>query len=246
MTRLLPTVDQDQEDVLESFDGSKSFQPDGEGFNLYFTKEETERYNIDSDAEIREAYVVRDGGVEWFGNVKLNAGFSKEELEEHSNENGWTTTDEYEGSRWSLSYEEPEQGTVISVDKPSIVDGSPLNNVFIKSREVILEPDMRNYDLLKAVAIEHNVDVTVRDSEGLWQKLKQSSTIDAPDVEVLSQLVANADIVTAHLNFEIPSVWISLEQLNLAVQAINEGISAVPEESITAGDIDAVAEERSA
>ena len=246
MNSPLPTADQDQEDVLEDLGGSKSFQPDSEGYNLYFTKEEAERYNIDSEAEVRETYVMRDGRVEWFGNAKLNAGFSKEELEEHGEENDWRMTDVYEGSRWSLSYEEPAQGTIISVDKPSIVDGRPLNNVFIKSREVILEPGLRNYDLLKAVAKEHNVEVTVRDSEGLWQKLKQSSEIDTPDVEVLSQLVDKADIVTAHLNFEIPSVWISLDQLDLAVEAINEGISAVPEENITAGDIDAVADERSA
>jgi hypothetical protein len=189
---------------------------------------------------------LRNGKVEWFGNAKLNAGFSKDELETHADENDWRTTDIYEGDRWSLSYEEPDQHTIISVDKPSVVEGRPLNNVFIKSREVKLEPNLTNYDLLKAVARDHNVDVTIRDSEGLWQRLKQDSNIKSPDLEVLSQLVKKADVVTGHLNFEIPSVWISLEQLDMVVDAINDGISAIPKEKIESHDLDAVSEERSA
>lgn len=228
----VPMNDSEETNMLSVSDEPKQFQPDGEGYNLYFPKHQSKRFNIDSETPVQETFVVRDGKVEWFGNAQFNAGFSKDELRRHAEERGWETTDEYDGGRWSYTFKEPEYGTLISIDEPSIVDGRPLNNVFVKSCEITLESNLKVYNILKSVANEQNLDVTIRDTEGIWQRLKHSSTIESPDPEVLTQLVRKANAVKAHLNFAHPSLWMTLEELDVLVETINEGMQAVPDENI--------------
>ena len=210
--------------VIERRQGSKEFQPDEAGHNLYFTKSESERYNLSPETLINEEYRVKNDRVEWIGRASLNAGFSSSELKEYAEQNDWETIDEYDEDQWSYSFEEPEFGTTISVDNPTIVEGEPLNNVFVRSKEVPIEPDLNGYDHLKAFAKQNGLHVGIRDNLGLWQRLKDSTGIDANDLEVLSQLAKKADIVQAHLKYQYPSVWMNLEQLGALVENINEAI----------------------
>lgn len=232
--QLLPANFHEDSEVLEEFGGEKRFQPDGEGYNLYFTKAEAERYEISPDCRTDGAFVVRNGKMEWIGRAQLGTGFSREELESYAAEQNWERVYQADGYRWSYTFEDLDSGTTISVDEPSIKDGQPLNNVFVRSQNVSLQPRLTNFDQLKGVAKAKNLDVGIRDSAGLWQRLKDANDLDVPDVEILSQITKKTEWTTAHLKFQFPSVWMSLDQLGVLVDAVNEAMEGIPKEDIIA------------
>lgn len=218
--------------IIRSYKKKLSESGSGSGVALHFEAEIAEDLKMDADTEVEVSVVDEDGDVK----VVLNdipAGFTKETFEEFAEKHGWEETDRMElDDEWSLTYRDQTRNVRIEVDSTTRINGDIVNNIFIEGPEIPVKEDLEGYRDLCVKAVQKDLRVRVRDSDGLWQRLQNSNehdTDDAPDEETFRQLVRTTDRVTVQLTTELATLTTSLAEVERAVAAIGTTVEELPE-----------------
>lgn len=221
-------------EVIRSYKQKLTGSGSGSGVALHFDAEIANTLKMDADTELEVSVVDEDGDVKVILN-EIPAGFTRETFEEFARKHGWEQTDSMElGDEWSLTYRDQTGEIRIEVDSTTHIDGDIVNNIFIEGPEIVVDDDLDAYRRLCVKAIQKDLRVRVRDSEGLWQRLKSSTahkTDDAPDEETFQQLITVADRVTVQLTAELATLTTSLEDIEQSVAAIAATVGDVSERS---------------
>lgn len=218
-----PRTDEEEPDggsVLRSFRKRLSRSGGGSGVSLHIDADLAGELRLDPDTEVTVDVVETDGDVT-LRVSDVPAGFSRAALREYADGLGWTETDSYVADdEWSLTYRDPTGLVRVEVDSTTHVDGSVVNNVFVQSEPVDVAEDPARYRALREAADGSGLRVRVRDSEGLWQRLRSSADHDAggsPDEQTLRQLLAVADGVRVQVVDEMASLNTTLEEVGETV-----------------------------
>lgn len=211
-----PPEDAEEREVVK--EETESLQRRSEGAAIYLAKEAVETYQFEIGQPVNLEFVLEDGSLKVVATTDTRGGFTKDELEKHAEEHGWTPIEKFEtGDEWSHTYEDETGRIRIEVDSYMMADGDPLDNITIFGPKVDIDEELEAYDLLKEVA-DQNAEfrLEVRDSDGIWERYQGSDKADdvtIPDRKVVEQLTQKADKVTAQLIATRPSVLTSLEEL---------------------------------
>lgn len=219
----------DERTVLRSFRKELSRSGGGDGVALYIDGDLARELHLDPATEVEVDVIERDGDV----NLRIGgvpAGFTRVALREYAERRGWTETDSYlADGEWSLTYRDPTGLVRVEVDSTTHVDGSVANNVFVRGESIEVGEDRERYRDLRATADSEGLGVRVRDSEGLWQRLRGSADHDAgeaPDESTLRQLQRAADTVRIQLVREMASLNTTLEEIGKTVEGIRSVMEA--------------------
>lgn len=221
------TTDEDGAAVIRSYKKMLKQSGGGSGVSLHFDSEVAEALKMDPDTEVEVSVVDEGGDVKVILNG-IPAGFTRETFEEFADKHDWTETSSFDvDDDWSLTYRDATGDVRIEVDSTTQIDGEVVNNIFIEGPEVPVEEDLETYSDLCMTAVQKDLRVRVRDSEGLWQRLQASTdhdTDDAPDEETFRQLISAADRVTVQFTTELATLTTSLKEIENAVEDIQETI----------------------
>lgn len=209
--------------VLRSFRKELSRSGGGDGVALYIDGDLARELHLDPATEVEVDVIERDGDVDLrIGGVP--AGFTRVALREYAERRGWTETDSYVADgEWSLTYRDPTGLVRVEVDSTTHVDGLVANNVFVQGEPVAVGEDRQRYRAVRAAAEGADLRVRVRDSEGLWQRLRGSAdheVDEVPDEPTLRQLQRAADSVRVQLVREMASLNTTLEEIGETVERI--------------------------
>ena len=221
------TTDKDGAAVIRSYKKKLKQSGGGSGVSLHFDSEVAEALKMDPDTEVEVSVVDEGGDVKVILNG-IPAGFTRETFEEFADKHDWTETSSFDvDDDWSLTYRDATGDVRIEVDSTTQIDGEVVNNIFIEGPEVPVDEDLEAYRDLCMTAVQKDLRVRVRDSEGLWQRLQASTdhdTDDAPDEETFRQLISAADRVTVQLTTELATLTTSLQEIEKAVEDIQDTI----------------------
>jgi anti-sigma regulatory factor (Ser/Thr protein kinase) len=221
------TADENGTVVIKSYRQELQESGNSSGVALHFEADIAEALKMDPNTEVEVSVVDEEGDIKVILN-NIPAGFTRETFEEFAAKHDWTQTSSLDvGDNWSLTYRDSTREVRIEVDSTTQVDGEVVNNIFIEGPEVLLEEDLEAYRDLCMIANQKDLRVRVRDSDGLWQRLKASTdhnTDDAPDEQTFQQLINATDRVTVQLTTELATLTTSLDEIERAVTAIQETV----------------------
>lgn len=221
------TKEEDETVVIKSYRKKLQESGNSSGVALHFDADVAKSLKMDPNTEVEVSVVDEDGDIKVVLN-NIPAGFTRETFEEFATKHDWTQTSSLNvGDDWSLTYRDSTGDVRIEVDSTTQVDREVVNNIFIEGPEVPVEEDLEAYRDLCMIANQKDLRVRVRDSDGLWQRLKASTnhnTDDAPDEETFQQLIDATDRVTVQLTTELATLTTSLDEIERVVKAIQETI----------------------
>lgn len=217
-----PVTDR-EEAVLRQFRKALSSSGGGGGVSLHFDADIARELRLDPNTQVHVDVLEEDGDV----TMKIRgipAGFTEAAFQEYAEEHGWKETDAFrDGDRWSHTYRDSTGLVRVEMDSQTRIDGAVVNNVFVQSDPIEVDADLERYKNLCMAAIGKDLRVRVRDSDGLWQRLRSShghETDDAPDRETFQQLLNATDRVSVQLVKEMPSLRTTLTDIGEAVDSI--------------------------
>lgn len=216
------------DEVLRKFRKSLTPSGSGGGVALHIDAEVAHEYHLDPDTEV-EVDIVEEAGDVSFQIRDIPVGFTRTDLYEFSEQRGWERVDEYEtDEEWSVTFRCSKGLVRVEIDSTTHVDGAVVNNVFIHGPAVEVDESLDRYEKLCADAYRNDLRVRVRDSEGLWQRLRSSaefSTDDAPTDDTFRQLLNASETVTVQLVKEMASLNTTLDEIGDAVDRIQDVVS---------------------
>jgi hypothetical protein len=216
--------------AVEQFQKRLSTSGSGGGVALHFDAEFAAEYELDPDTEVVVEVIEREGDVT-FQIEGIPAGFTHEDLVAYAERCSWERTDRYvdeERNEWFLTYRTSDGSVAIEIDSESQIDGNVVNNVTIRSDPIEVTGDFDRYDSLCGVAQRKDLDLTVDDSEGLWQRLRahgRSDVDDAPDRDTFAQLSDAADRVSVRFVDNRSSLNTTLEAIGRRTRQIQDAYS---------------------
>lgn len=213
---------------IKKMDRSMRPNGNGDGLAISFDSDTVREFGMSSEDELEMRVYIEDGSPV----VELSdfgSGFSLDELKDFAAERNWEVLDSYETTdEWSQTYEEQECEVRIEVDSKTHLKDKPVNNIIIEGPPIELNEDLKQFERMKdsAAAADYEMTIQIRDSDGLWERLKQRSDDlepeGIPDEDPLRQLVRKVDSVTARLKIRESSLQMSLGDLAGAVGDIGE------------------------
>jgi|GEM_PF-1644046 len=214
--------DSDKGTVGQRFTKKLTKSGSGEGVSLHIDALLAREYDLDPNTEVEVTVVEESGDVAF--RIDIPAGFTHEELESFASNEGWTLVDKYvdEEGPWSLTYQTQNREARISIDSESRIDGHHVNNVTIESASMEVS-DYKDYQEVATTALRKELQVRLRDSDGLWQRLRGSAdheTDDAPDEDTVKQLLENTDWVSVQLVDQQTSTKTTLDKIGAVTNGI--------------------------
>jgi hypothetical protein len=229
--------------IIDQFTKTLSSSGSGGGVSLHFDADVAERYELDPDTEVVVDVVEQDGDVS-FTIDGIPAGFTHEELENVADQEGWVVSDEFadeDRDEWFVTYRTESDLVEVEIDSEAHVDGNVMNNVVIRGAPVDVTGDFDRYDSICALAQRNQLNVSVHDDEGVWQRLRSApaGTADdvggeAPDRSTFEQLSEAAGQVTVRLVCRQSSINTALDGVVDTVRRIEDVYEKV--EGFTASD----------
>lgn len=197
------------------------------GLAIHVDKRDAEEFRLGAGDTVTIKFVADCGKFYMVTETEIDAGFDRAEVRRFSEQRDWILVDSYEEEdEWSFTFKVEDGPIHITIESPVCVDGAFVNDVLIEGPALPLSSENNHYEQLLAIADEsEDLQLRVRDSEGLWQRFSAKGdwpSQDPPDVETLEQLLSVSDFVSARIVATGCSMDMDVEQIGSLVDTLKE------------------------